>query len=183
MLLHQRSDDRETQTAAAIAGSSSMTSTFIGSSADARRYPTALIVPADAHLNGRVQVGVRGAVAPFTRPTTDQEREPMNTRKKILVAGAGIVALAAAGTGVALATGVADDDEKPITGEALTRASDAALEHTGEGRVTETEVGDEDSYYEVEVNLDDGRQVDVQLDENFVIVDTMADDESPDDQD
>ena len=36
--------------------------------------------------------------------------------------------------------------------------------HTGEGKVTETEVGDEESYYEVEITLDDGSQVDVQLD-------------------
>ncbi len=57
----------------------------------------------------------------------------------------------------------------------MERASRAALAHTGEGRVTETEVGDEDSYYEVEVTLDDGHQVDVQLDEAFRVVDTMAD--------
>ena len=54
--------------------------------------------------------------------------------------------------------GGADDDatDTPITGPALDKASAAALEHTGEGRVTETEVGDEESYYEVEVTLDDG---------------------------
>ena len=40
----------------------------------------------------------------------------------------------------------------------------------GGGKVTETEVGDEDSYYEVEVTLDDGTQVDVQLDEDFKVV-------------
>ena len=36
--------------------------------------------------------------------------------------------------------------------------------------MTESEVGDEESYYEVEVTLDDGSQVDVQLDENFNVV-------------
>jgi hypothetical protein len=36
--------------------------------------------------------------------------------------------------------------------------------------VTETEVGDEESLYEVEVTLDDGTQVDVQLDEDFRVV-------------
>ena len=41
---------------------------------------------------------------------------------------------------------------------------------TGGGEVTETEVGDEESYYEVEVTLDSGDQVDVQLDEDFQIV-------------
>ena len=58
----------------------------------------------------------------------------------------------------------------------LDRASAAALEHTGEGRVTETEVGDEESYYEVEVTLDDGTQVDVQLDEDFHVVGDEVDD-------
>ena len=77
------------------------------------------------------------------------------------------MAAAAVGTGVAVAAGGDDDNEAPITGADLDRASAAALEHTGGGRVTETEVGDEESYYEVEVTLDDGSQVDVQLDENF----------------
>ena len=67
-----------------------------------------------------------------------------------------------------------------ITGSALDKASAAALEHTGEGRVTETEVGDEESYYEVEVTLDDGSQVDVQLDEQFNVVGDEADNESED---
>ena len=40
----------------------------------------------------------------------------------------------------------------------------------GGGRVTETEVGDEDGYYEVEVTLDDGSQVDVALDKDFTVL-------------
>jgi uncharacterized membrane protein YkoI len=62
------------------------------------------------------------------------------------------------------------DSEAPIPGPDIDRASAAALDHLGGGRVTETEVGDEESYYEVEVTFDDGRQVDVQLDENFNVV-------------
>ena len=58
------------------------------------------------------------------------------------------------------------------------RASAAALAYTGGGRVTETEEGDEDSYYEVEVTLPDGRQVDVQLDKDFNVVDSMPDSEN-----
>lgn len=50
----------------------------------------------------------------------------------------------------------------------------------GGGTVTETEKGDEESLYEVEVTLDDGSQVDVQLDENFNVVSADADDESED---
>lgn len=60
----------------------------------------------------------------------------------------------------------------PITGAALEAASAAALDYTGEGRVTDTEVDDEESYYEVEVTLDDGREIDVQLDESFTVVGT-----------
>lgn len=73
------------------------------------------------------------------------------------------------GTGIAAAQ--PDDGEgTPITGDALTRASQAALAFTGGGTVTATEVGDEESLYEVEVTLSSGSQVDVQLDQNFVVV-------------
>jgi hypothetical protein len=44
--------------------------------------------------------------------------------------------------------------------------------------VTGTEVGDEDSYYEVEVTREDGSQVDVQLDRDFVVVGSDADSET-----
>jgi hypothetical protein len=94
----------------------------------------------------------------------------MRKRKFVLLVGAGIV-LAFGGAGVAVATGT-DDAEHPITGSALQRATQAALAETDGGRVSETEVGDEESRYEVEVTLDDGSQVDVQLDRNFAVVGT-----------
>lgn len=98
-------------------------------------------------------------------------------RKPRMIAGGVVVAaaLAAGGVGVALATQGNDDSQPPITGEALQRASDAALAHTGGGRVTETEVGDEESYYEVEVTLDNGSQVDVQLAHDFQVVGDKTD--------
>ena len=65
-----------------------------------------------------------------------------------------------------------NDRDIPITGPALEQASAAALAHLGEGRVTETEIEDEESYYEVEVTLDNGSQVDVQLDEAYNVVGT-----------
>ncbi len=68
--------------------------------------------------------------------------------------------------------------DRAITGDALAAASAAALAHLGEGRVTQTEFGDEESSYEVEVTLDDGRQVDVQLDEDFAVVGSSADEEN-----
>ena len=102
-------------------------------------------------------------------------------RKTKWVAGAAIaIAVIGGGAGVGIASG-GDDREAPISGNALERASKAALVHTGGGVVTETEVGDEESYYEVEVTLDDGSQVDVQLDEGFNVVGDEAD--GPDDDD
>ncbi len=101
-------------------------------------------------------------------------------RKKLIGIVAALAVLGIIGGGVAVATGVADDTDEPITGEAYDLATKAALEHTGGGRVTETEVGDEDSYYEVEVTLDDGRQIDVQLDEKFNVVGDEIDDETED---
>jgi 2-polyprenyl-6-methoxyphenol hydroxylase-like FAD-dependent oxidoreductase len=103
----------------------------------------------------------------------------MTKRGKFLTAGIAALALAAGGVGVAVAGGE-DDAEAPIRGSALDKASVAALEHTGGGRVTETEAGDEESYYEVEVTRDDGSQVDVQLDRGFDVVGGSADDENED---
>jgi hypothetical protein len=67
------------------------------------------------------------------------------------------------------------EPEVSITGDALASASAAALAAVGGGTVTQTEVGDEESYYEVEVTFADGHQVDVQLDENFALVTTIPD--------
>jgi hypothetical protein len=102
-------------------------------------------------------------------------------RKTTLITLAAAAAIVAGGTGAGIAAANGgDDNEAPITGQALDKASAAALEHTGEGRVTETEVGDEESYYEVEVTLDDGSQVDVQLDKSFKVVGSSADHEERD---
>jgi uncharacterized membrane protein YkoI len=107
----------------------------------------------------------------------------MQKRAKIAIGvGAGVLVIAG-GTGIAVGSGVADDDgsETPITGDALAKASAAALDYTGGGRVTGTEVGDEESKYEVEVTKDDGSQVDVQLDANFHVVSSEGDNDSGED--
>jgi uncharacterized membrane protein YkoI len=107
----------------------------------------------------------------------------MRKRRKILIAGASALALGAGTAGVALGTGGDDDaTERAISGSALERASAAALDHTGGGQVSGTEVGDEESYYEVEVTRGDGSQVDVQLDRDFKVVGGESDgNESSDD--
>ena len=107
----------------------------------------------------------------------------MHPRTKLIITATVVGAAALAGTGLAVAGNPVDDDatDTPITGAALERASDAALAHTGEGRVTGTEDGDEESRYEVEVTLDDGTQVDLQLDERFQVVGDESDGTAEDD--
>lgn len=106
----------------------------------------------------------------------------MSRRKRWIAAGVALLALTIGGATVAVASGEdergRDDDatERAITGDALERASEAALEYTGGGEVTDTEVGDEESYYEVEVTTGDG-QVDVQLDEDFKVVGSEDEDD------
>jgi uncharacterized membrane protein YkoI len=100
----------------------------------------------------------------------------MKKRTILIVVLVAVVASIAAGIAVA---GARDDHESPITGDALARASAAAVAATGGGRVTETEVGDEDAYYEVEVTLEDGREVDVHLDRSFALVSSASDSDGP----
>jgi hypothetical protein len=106
----------------------------------------------------------------------------MQRTTRWIVGGVLAVAVIGGGTGIAIASG-AGDRETPITGPALTAASTAALRHTGGGRVTGTEVGDEEGDYEVEVTRADGSQIDVHLDRGFHVLGTNADRDGPGDQD
>lgn len=101
---------------------------------------------------------------------------PRRSKKTVLATSAAALTLAVAGgAGVASAAGGDDDaTDKPITGSALEQASAAALAHTGEGRVTETEVGDEEGAYEVEITLEDGTETDVHLDKSFTVLGSEA---------
>ena len=101
----------------------------------------------------------------------------MKTRNRRVAIAVAALMVVATGAGVSIAAGTGDDAETDvgITGHELDRATEVALGYVGEGRVTETEVGDEESYYEVEVTLDDGTQVDVQLDASFNVVSSDAD--------
>jgi uncharacterized membrane protein YkoI len=97
----------------------------------------------------------------------------MNRRLKIVLgAAAAAVAAGVAAAGVATAADTATDDsaDVAISGTDLERASEAALAETGGGEVVDSEAEDEENGYEVEVNLDDGRQIEVQLDADFAVV-------------
>ena len=110
-------------------------------------------------------------------------------KRKFAVITALVVVLAAGSAGIAYSAGVGRDDDKPLTGSTLEKASAAALAHTGGGTVTETEVGDDGAAYSVEIRLANGSQVEVNLDENFEVIgdepddDGAGDDEGPGDDD
>ena len=101
------------------------------------------------------------------------EARPTRKRTTLTIAGAALVTAGAVGGAAAMS----DDDatERPIPAAQLARAERAALDQTGGGRVTGTDVDDEESRYEVEVTLKDGTQVDVQLDDDFEVVGTEND--------
>lgn len=101
----------------------------------------------------------------------------MRRKTKWIVGGmlAGALIIGGIGTGVAQQAG---DDDQPLTGESYDRATAAALEHTKGGKVTETELGDDGAAYGVEVLLDSGRQVEVNLDRDYKVTGQEADDDS-----
>lgn len=117
------------------------------------------------------------------------------TERTILKVTLGLLVVIILATGVFIASAVTsqksqeDDDDgtedesedAPITGSALEKASAAALEYIGQGQVTDTEIGDEEGYYEIEITLDNGQQVDVHLDENFNVLGHESDSEEEDD--
>jgi hypothetical protein len=124
----------------------------------------------------------------------------MTRRRTWPAAAVPIVALAALGVGTALAIAestpitehaevegddtssadaaedTAEGEDRPISDQvALARASQAALawleaQQGVTGTVSETEVGDEESNYEIEITLEGGRQVDVQLTKDFRVI-------------
>ena len=111
----------------------------------------------------------------------------MNARmidvKTLLVAAAAAMLLLL-GAGVAYATGSGDATGGATsngTGSNLEKAKSVALQQVN-GRVTGSEVGDEEGAYQVEVTKSDGTQVDVNLDKNFSVLGTPADQEDSGDE-
>jgi uncharacterized membrane protein YkoI len=87
----------------------------------------------------------------------------------IIAGAAAIVVLGGAGVAVAVTEPFEQDDR--LTGETLDRASEAALAEVGEGTVAGAERSDDlDHTYSVEVRLDNGDDVDVELDEGYDVV-------------
>ena len=107
----------------------------------------------------------------------------MRRRTKVFIGtavAAVVVGIGAGGVAAAADTGGDDAADVPITGTDLQRASEAALAETGGGEVVDSEVESDENGYEVEVNLDDGRQIEVQLDASFAVVSSSENEEGDD---
>ena len=101
----------------------------------------------------------------------------MRRRTKIAAGAAVLVAAALGGAAIAGAGG-AFDDETPLQGSELAKASAAALKATGGGTVNETERDSEHgATFEVEVTKPDGSTVDVRLDASYGVVAIDSDSE------
>jgi uncharacterized membrane protein YkoI len=107
----------------------------------------------------------------------------MNTRTKAVVAGASVVVLGGLGTSavVASATGA---DLNPLGDGDLDRAEQVALDHVGEGEVTEAESEEEGSVaYEIEITRSDGTEVSVELDADHTVLAAIEEGRDDDDSD
>jgi hypothetical protein len=97
--------------------------------------------------------------------------------RKLVILGVAVAALGAGGIGVAQAVG--GDSDEQATGPQAERAKRAAVESVGGGRVVGVEREDEGSTaWEVEVVADDGREVELELNENLERVAVESDDDA-----
>ncbi len=136
-----------------------------------------MVKTADKIILGVLVVFLAGMSGVFISAIPSNGNEnPVSPNTRLLVADT-----AFENTNVELETDLEEDEKEfAITGSALEKASAVALAHIGEGRVTDSEVGDEESYYEIEITLNNGNEVDVQLDENFKVLSTEYEDEEDD---
>jgi hypothetical protein len=91
-------------------------------------------------------------------------------KRKHLVIGGVVLALSAGGVGVAVAAGGGEDAKEQVSGPAADRAREAALAaHPGTANAVERD-SENGATWEVEITGDDGRTVDVRLDENYKVI-------------
>lgn len=106
-------------------------------------------------------------------------------KKTIWISAAVAAVLVLGGAGVAVAVTDPFDGDDQLTGTTLEKASKAALDEVGEGRVTDSD--SDDGGYEVEVTREDGTEVDVSLNGDFEVVrvdnDRSGDDDTRGDDD
>ncbi len=105
----------------------------------------------------------------------------MTRSRKLILAGAVVVALGAGGMGVAQA--VSDDSDEQATGPQADQAKQAAVESVGGGRVVSIEREDEaKSAWEVEIVRTDGRHTEVDLNKDLQRVGVETDDDRAEDE-
>jgi hypothetical protein len=99
----------------------------------------------------------------------------MSGGRKLLIAGATVILLAAGGVGIAQAVG--GDSEEQVSGPEADRAKQAAVEAVGGGRVVGVERDDDGgAAWEVEVQRG-GRELEVALDGNLKPVGSETEDD------
>ena len=99
----------------------------------------------------------------------------MKIQRKHIAVGGAVLALSAAGVGVAVAGGESGDAKEQVSGPAADKARAAALaEHPGTANSVERD-SEDGATWEVEITGNDGRTVDVRLDENYKVVTVEGD--------
>jgi uncharacterized membrane protein YkoI len=94
----------------------------------------------------------------------------MKMKRRYIAVGGAALALSAAGVGVAVAGGESADAKEQVSGPGADRARAAALAaHPGTANSVERD-SENGATWEVEITGDDGKTVDVRLDENYKVV-------------
>jgi uncharacterized membrane protein YkoI len=101
----------------------------------------------------------------------------MNIKRKHIAIGGAVLALSAGGVGAAVAAGGGEDAKEQVSGPAADRAREAALaHHPGTANAVERD-SENGGTWEVEITGNDGKTVDVRLDENYKVIAVEGDGE------
>ena len=94
----------------------------------------------------------------------------MKINRKHMAVGAAVLALSAGGVGVAVAGGESEEAKEQVSGPAADRARAAALaHHPGTANAVERD-SESGGTWEVEITGENGRTVDVRLDESYRVL-------------
>jgi hypothetical protein len=94
----------------------------------------------------------------------------MKIKRRHIAVGGAVLALSAAGVGVAVAGGESGDAKEQVSGPGADRARAAALaHHPGTANSVERDA-ENGATWEVEITGTDGKTVDVRLDEHYKVV-------------
>ena len=102
----------------------------------------------------------------------------MKMNRKHIAVGALVLALSAGGVGAAVAAGGGEDAKEQVSGPAADKARAAALaDHPGTANAVERD-SENGGTWEVEITGNDGKTVDVRLDENYKVLAVEGDHEN-----